>query len=211
MQSEIYNESLFNYLVYLPKDHNPSKKYPLLIFLHGSGEVGNDLTMLKCHSIPKICDAKDASFNAIIIAPQCPVGKTWGTLTEKIQEFIADMVIKYNIEEKAISITGISMGGFGTFQIIIAYPKLFSAAAPVCGGCHAWGLAPIKNMPLKIYHGGRDDVVDMFYSLDVYRALKRLGSTNAELHILPDGYHDIWDYVYEQTDVINWLISQKNA
>lgn len=210
MQKAVYGEEIFDYLVYVPKDFNLQENYPLLIFLHGAGERGDDLNVLKVHSVPKICDDENVSHRAIIVSPQCKSDRTWTSQTEKLRAFIDEIVKKYPVDVNAISLTGVSMGGFGTWQMIMDYPSLFSAAAPICGGGMAWRVYDtILNLPLRIFHGEADDAVDVFYSKDMYRALKKYNAKNAELFLYPGVGHDVWNIAYEKTELIKWLISQK--
>lgn len=208
MQQAIYNEGLFDYLVYLPKDYDGEKKYPLLLFLHGAGERGDNLEVLKCHSIPKIFE-DDVDYEAVVISPQCKHNKTWNSDPVRLRSFISEMIEKYAIDENAISITGISMGGYGTWQMIMDYPDLFSATAPICGGGMAWRADTILNLPIRIYHGEIDDAVNVFYSKDIYRVLKKRNAKDAELFLYPNVGHDVWVQAYEQTDLISWLISKR--
>ena len=208
MQNEIYATSEFDYLLYLPENYDAKRKYPLLVFLHGAGECVDDLSVLKCHSIPKIFDG-DVSYEAVVISPQCKSGMTWSTNPEKVFAFIKAMIGKYSIDENAVSITGISMGGFGTWQIIMDYPSLFAAAAPICSGGMAWRADVIKNLPIRIYHGEIDNVVDVFYSKDMHRALKEHDAVDATLFLYPNVGHDVGNIAYEQTDLIDWLISKR--
>lgn len=210
MQNEIYGASQFDYLLYLPKNYDERRKYPLLVFLHGAGERGNDLSVLKCHSIPKIFD-RDVEYEAVVVSPQCKFGRTWSSNPEQIITFIRDMIGKYSIDENAISITGISMGGFGTWQTIMDCPSLFAAAAPICSGGMAWRADVIADLPIRIYHGEADDVVNVFYSKDMYRALKERNAVDASLFLYPNVGHDVGNYAYEQTDLIDWLISKKRS
>ena len=208
MQQEIYGENLFDYLLYLPKNYYASKKYPLMIFLHGAGERGNNLSILKCHSIPKVFDG-DVDYEAIVVSPQCKHEKTWNSDIVRLRNFISEMIEKYNVDENAVSITGISMGGFGTWQMIMDYPDLFAAASPICGGGMAWRAGTILNLPIRIYHGEIDDAVNVFYSKDIYRVLKKHNAKDAELFLYPNVGHDVWNQAYEQTDLISWLISKR--
>ncbi len=208
MQKAIYGESVFDYLLYLPKNYDVQKKYPLLIFLHGAGERGNDLSILKRHSIPCLFDG-DVNYEAIVISPQCKADKTWSSTPEKVVEFINEMTEKYNADKDAVVITGISMGGYGTWQIIMDNPGLFAAAAPICGGGMAWRAEVIKDLPLRIYHGEEDGVVNVFYSKDIYQALKNRGAKDVQLFLYPNVGHDVWEKVYNETDLIDWLLSKR--
>ncbi|MBQ8885867.1 MAG: prolyl oligopeptidase family serine peptidase [Clostridia bacterium] len=208
MQQAIYGESVFDYLLYLPKTYSAEKKYPLLVFLHGAGERGNELFVLKCHSIPKIFDG-DVDYEAIVVSPQCKAGKTWNSDPKQVVAFIEDMKQKYSVDEDAVSITGISMGGFGTWQVIMDNPSLFAAAAPICGGGMAWRADTILNLPLRIYHGEIDDAVNVFYSKDIYRVLEKRNAKDAKLFLYPNVGHDVWNQAYGETDLIEWLISKR--
>ncbi len=208
MQKEIYGKSFFNYLLFLPKGYDQSKKYPLMFFLHGAGERGSDLTKLKVHSIPKIFD-NEVDYQAIVISPQCPDGQTWNSNIESLRKFIFEMIELYNADKSAVSITGISMGGFGTWQTIMDCPDLFSCAAPICAGGLSWRAGVLSSLPIRIYHGELDQVVDPFYSKDIYRVLKNNNAKDVELFLYPEVGHNVWDNAYEQTDLISWLISKR--
>lgn len=208
MQQEIYGTGEFDYLLYLPKNYGGRRKYPLLVFLHGAGERGDDLSVLKCHSIPKIFDG-GVSYEAVVVSPQCKNGRTWSSNPEKVVAFIKDLMKTYSVDENAVSITGISMGGFGTWQVIMDHPSLFAAAAPICSGGMAWRAEAIADLPVRIYHGEADEVVDVFYSKDMYRALKACNASDATLFLYPNVGHDVGNYAYEQTDLIDWLISKR--
>ena len=208
MQKEIYGKSEFDYLLYLPTNYDGNRKYPLIVFLHGAGERGDNLATLKRHSVPKIFDG-EADKCAIAVSPQCKTGKTWSSDPEKVHRFISDIMREYAVDKDAVSITGVSMGGFGTWQIIADYPELFAAAAPICGGGMAWRSDVIADMPIRIYHGEIDDTVDIFYSKDMYRALKAHNAADVRFFLYPNVGHDVWNIAYEQTDLIDWLISKR--
>ena len=207
MQIAVYDEAQFNYLVYFPKCYDETKKYPLMLFLHGMGERGNELSILKRTGIPKIFDC-DVDYEVIVVSPQCPENLTWNSRPEKLFRFLQWIIKKYNADEDAVSITGLSMGGFGTWQLIADYPQIFSAAAPICGG-RASVLERAASVPIRIYHGEKDDVVSVMYSKDAYEILKRHNAKDVELFIYPECYHDSWTKAYEQTDLIDWLISKR--
>ena len=208
MQKAVIGEEFFDYLVYLPKDYDGIKKYPLMIFLHGAGERSNtseDINLLKKFGPPKLCDYND--YDAIIISPQVKMPWTWLSYVDKIKEFIDSMISKYSVDENAISITGVSMGCFGMYQVIMDYPKMFSCAIAVCGGGMDWRSGAIKDLPLRIYHGEDDMTVSCVYSKEMYRQLKIWGAKDVELTIYPKMGHGIWDKVYEETDAMAWLIN----
>ena len=208
MQQAVYGKGKLNYLIYTPSEMSKDEKYPLILFLHGAGERGDDLEKVKRHGIAKIFDG-NVNYKAIAVSPQCPEGKTWNSQTETLYELIQDIVAQYPIDENAITITGLSMGGFGTWQMIMDYPTLFSAASPICGGGMAWRAGTIVDLPIRIYHGEIDEAVDVFYSRDLYRALKEENAKDVSLFVYPNVGHGVWTEAYEQTDLIEWLLSKR--
>ena len=208
MQREVCNKDIFDYLEYLPKDYNLFKKYPLVLFLHGAGERSSNLELLKEAIVPKIMQEKD-DFQAVVISPLCKEGIVWTSQTESLFKFIDSIVGKYSIDINAISVTGLSMGGYGTWQLIMDKPDLFSAAAPICGGGLAPLLYPAVNLPIRIFHGEKDDIVDCFYSKDAYNRLVSYGAKNIELTLYPECYHDCWTKAYRETNLLQWLIEQR--
>ena len=209
MQFPVLNDSFFNYLLYLPKDYDEKKKYPLVLFLHGAGEREGygDINIVKKHGLPKLCENKD--FQAIIVSPQCKEGRVWTSYSQQLKELLDEIVKKYSVDEDAISITGMSMGGFGAYQVLMDYPDIFSCSIIVCGGGMEWRSNVIRDIPLKIYHGEKDLTVPVSHSKEMYAALINNGAKNVELILYPDGGHGIWVKVYEETEAINWLISHK--
>ena len=199
----------FDYLLYQPGNYSPETKYPLIVFLHGSGERGDDIEKVRRYGVPKCCEEK--LLPAFVLAPQCRTGRIWDSQTEKLYALISEIMEKYPIDADAVSVTGLSMGGFGVFQMITDYPHLFSAAAPLCGGSVSWRLNVVAHLPIRIYHGERGEDVDCFYSRDAYKKLKQFNAADASLIVYPDLGHNIWDYTYRETDLIDWLISQRRV
>ena len=211
MQKSVIGKSFFDYLIYLPKDYNEKKKYPLILFLHGAGERANgqgNLDMLKLHGLPKLCETMD--FDAIILSPQCKQDLVWVSFTIQLKQLIDEIIEQYSVDEKAISITGLSMGGFGSFQMLMDFPKLFSGAVVICGGGMEWRASTIVDIPIRIFHGEQDTIVLPSHSKQMYSALVANGAKDVELVLYPDGDHGIWGRVYETTDSINWLITRRN-
>ena len=123
-----------DYLLYLPKDYGKTQdKWPLMIFLHGAGERGSDLNKVKVHGPPKLVE-RGKGLPFIIVSPQCPSGHWWPTKVETVMALIDDIVEKYNVDESRIYLTGLSMGGYGTWAIACAHPERFAAIVPICGG-----------------------------------------------------------------------------
>ena len=150
------------YLLYLPSDYNNSneKLYPLMLYLHGSGERGNDINLVKKHGPLKVAEAKNLPF--IILAPQCKDDETWNS--DNLITLLDDIISKYRVDRKCICVTGMSMGGFGTWDIAISYPEYFSAIAPVCGWGKALMVHKVKNIPIWVFHGAKDNIVPIINS-----------------------------------------------
>jgi predicted peptidase len=193
-----------NYILQLPE--HQKEKFPLLVFLHGSGERGTDLELVKNHS-PFTYQHLIPSPVAIL-APQCPENVWWNSTA--LYQLILDISEKYNIDKSRIYLTGLSMGGWGTWKLAEEHPELFAAIAPVCAPVDRMMLInadKLKDMPLKIYHGALDDVVLPTDSIEIYQKLKGINKT-AELILFPDDNHNSWDSTYSNPKFYEWLLAQ---
>ena len=137
----------FNYVVNLPKDYDPSKKYPLVIFLHGAGERGEDLDRASIHGFMKYVREQDKDYPFIYIAPQCPKEKYWGCYTESLLAFIDYIYEAYPVDQDRVYLTGLSMGGTGTWMLAMADPHRFAAIAPICGSGIVWNGEALAKLP----------------------------------------------------------------
>ncbi len=209
MQKQVYVQAddkrkRLNYLISFPSDP-PQKGLPLIVFLHGAGERGSDLTILRAHSIPKIFE-KDSPVNAITLCPQIPdQDRVWSDYLSELKDLIDETAKTYEADLSRISLTGVSMGGFGVWDLAFRYPHTFSRLAPVCGGGMAWRVPALKHIPVRAFHGDRDDVVNPAYSSDMVDALTRCGGT-ASLTIFHNTGHDSWNKAYGETNLLSWLI-----
>jgi len=201
----------FGYYLYCPQNFD-EEKLPLIVFLHGAGERGNGTTELekvKVHGLPKYL-SEGKEYPAIILAPQCPQGMVWNNLIFALKELIDNIIESYNVDTDKVSISGISMGGFGTWEMGISYPELFSAIAPVCGGGMSWRCENLKNMPIWAFHGDMDDVVPLKNSVEMVDAVNKIGG-NAKLTIFHNVGHNSWEETYTATNVVEWLISKNKS
>lgn len=204
-QVEKLSELGVHYLEYVPNSKDSKEKLPLLIFLHGMSERGNDLSKLKFHGPPSFLDdQKDFPF--ICISPQCPDSIYWNE--DLLLPFYDEIIAKYPVDKNRIYITGLSMGEFGTWGSIIAKPNLFAAAVPICGGGNASKLERIKTIPIWVFHGAKDDVVLLARSKKMVDGLKELGS-NVKFTIYPEANHDSWTETYKNRELYDWLLQQK--
>lgn len=196
-----------NYLLYLPKDYSNSKKdQPLILFLHGAGERGDDLELVKIHGIPKIVE-KQKDFPFIAISPQCPEENWWPNpwLIESLSALLDEIISKYRVNENRIYLTGLSMGGFGTWHLAETYPDRFAAIAPICGGGMPWMAPRIKDVPVWVFHGAKDEVVPIEKSKEMVEALKKCGG-NVKFSIYPEAGHDSWTETYDNPKLYEWFL-----
>lgn len=198
----------FNYVVNLPKSYDKNKKYPLVFFLHGAGERGDDLDLACKLGYMKYVRENDKDYPFIFIAPQCPCDKYWGCYTESLLKFIDYICEVYPIDLSMVYLTGLSMGGTGTFMLAMANPEKFTAIAPICGSGICWNVKPLLNLPVMMYHGDCDSLVSIDESMHMLTAINKVGG-NAKLVILNGVGHNAWDWAYEGDDLMNWFFSHK--
>ncbi|MEE4117289.1 MAG: prolyl oligopeptidase family serine peptidase [Marinilabiliaceae bacterium] len=198
-------ETGIEYLVYTPEDYlsDSDKSWPLLIFLHGAGERGNKLDLVKFHGPPKLAEEGE-DFPFIIISPQVPERSWWKPAL--VQLLVEKIVAEYNVDIKRIYLTGLSMGGFGTWDTAMRFPELFAAIAPICGGGDTTMIANLKNVPVWNFHGAKDDVVPLERSEVMVNALKRAGG-KVIFTVYPDANHDSWTETYNNPELYKWFLS----
>lgn len=194
----------FNYLIHLPK-LSDNEKLPLIVMLHGAGERGDDFDKISVHGIAKYIEAGER-IDAIVIAPQCPENFIWNRLTAELKELIDHIIEEYNVDIDRVSITGLSMGGFGTWEMGMTYPGFFSALAPICGGGISWLSHQIGRTPVWAFHGDADNVVPISNSYEMCDKLKSYGG-NVKLTVFHGVGHNSWESAYEDTKLIEWLIA----
>ncbi len=194
-----------NYLLYLPADYAKKDAWPLMLFLHGAGERGDDLNLVKTHGPPKLIEA-GKQFPFVVVSPQCPKDRTWQAteLTALVDEILA----KTKIDRDRIYVTGLSMGGFGTWLLAAYTPDRFAAIVPICGGGEVISVRRLTQLPVWAFHGAKDLVVPLKRSEDMVEALKKNGG-NAKLTIYPEAGHDSWTATYDNPELYDWLLAQK--
>jgi predicted peptidase len=203
----------------------PSQKYPLVIALHGSGERGSDNERQLTWFAPILGqDTFRMQYPSYVIVPQCPKNKRWAEVDWSLRahilptapsapmrllfELIDEMIKTYPIDPRRVYITGLSMGGFGTFDALARKPALFSAGMPVCGGADTATAHTVRHIPLWIFHGALDKVVIPERSRDMVLALRRAGAL-PQYTEYPDVEHGSWKPTYANPDVWRWLFAQR--
>lgn len=193
------------YLLYLPEEYGGQEKWPLLLFLHGAGERGADINLVKVHGPPKLIE-EGKDFPAIVVSPQCPKGQFWSV--EFLDDLLDEIVQRYKTDEDRIYVTGLSMGAYGTWSLALEYPHRFAAIAPICGGSNPVLAHLIQHLPIWVFHGAKDKVVTLENSQEMVDALKKL-KADVKFTIYPDAGHDSWTETYNNPDFYNWLFCQK--
>lgn len=197
------------YLLYLPENYknDTTRKWPLVIFLHGSGESGDDLNKVKYHGPPKLVEA-GRKFPFILVSPQAPPRTGWQV--EVLKALLTDLKKKYRVDEDRVYMTGLSMGGFGTWNYAEKYPSDLAAIAPVCGGGDTEKAWTLRYMPVWCFHGAKDDVVLPAASISMIDAVRKYNKTaEVKFTLYPDANHNSWDITYNNDSLYQWLLSKK--
>jgi len=199
------------YWIYLPTDYEKQAESggaPLLMFLHGAGERGNtpeEVNKVKVHGPPKLLDNPEFNkkFPCVAVSPQCRHGFAWSPA--QLMLLLDHIEKNYKIDKKQIYVTGISMGGFGTWMCLNESPKRFAAAAPVCGGAKPEWAEKLTEIPIWNFHGDKDGAVPFFLSEKMVEAVKKAGGKKIIFTIYEGGGHDVWTRTYDNQLLYDWL------
>ncbi|MGI5868991.1 MAG: prolyl oligopeptidase family serine peptidase [Kiritimatiellia bacterium] len=206
---------------------NAAAKLPLVLFLHGAGERGDNNTAQLVHGISPMLDFIADGHPAVLVVPQCPVGMQWvnapwgasaHAMADKpskplqaVIEILAKEKAALPIDESRIYVTGISMGGYGTWDMLQRFPDQFAAGMPICGGGDTNLAARLVDVPIHVVHGDQDGAVPVFRSRSMVEAIRAAGGTKVEYVEHADIGHDVWTQTYADRKVLAWLFSQKKA
>ncbi|MFT7583890.1 MAG: putative peptidase [Cellvibrionaceae bacterium] len=203
-----------DYLLHLPPDIQAEEKRPFILFLHGAGERGDDLDLVRLHGIPKVID-NDPNFPFIAVSPQCPALTTWSVLVDALKGLVDEIVANYPVDTDRIYLTGLSMGGYGSWNLAATFPDLFAAVAPVCGG-GSWffgfpdRVVALKETPIWAFHGAQDNVVPLSETSVLVDTLHQArGTAPIRFTIYPDLNHDSWTITYDNPELYSWFLKQK--
>ncbi len=200
----------YDYLLFTPTNkvhQNKSGKLPLIVFLHGAGERGTDIQKVKVHGPPKLAE-QNADFPFMVLSPQCPENQRWDA--RALSELLDHIIANHQVDRSRIYLTGLSMGGQGTYDLAILRPNTFAAIAPICGGdyMHAYSASIIKELPIWVFHGAMDEVVPLDNSVRIVKALKNL-KADVQFTIYPMAGHDSWTETYLNEKLYTWFLSCK--
>lgn len=196
----------YRMLLFLPAGYSASgPAQPLVVHLHGAGERGTDLAIVRGQSLPRQID-KGLHPPAVVASPQCPPDHIWDA--PKVLAVIDYLQRQFNIDPRRISLTGYSMGGSATWRTAALNPRRFAAIVPICGGGETAWAAQLAGMPIWAFHGQRDQTVPVSESITMVDAIRGAGGT-PQLTVYPEGQHNVWDDVYQNTELLAWLWSQQ--
>ena len=194
----------FKYLYYSP---NTDESVPLIIYLHGAGSRGNELSQLS-HIGPIGELEKGRNIPARMVAPQC-CGDTWFELFETLMDFAESTANESGVDKSRIYLTGVSMGAYAAWQLAMTKPDMFAALVPVCGGGMYWNAERLKNMPVWAFHGALDDVVLPEESIKMVRGINKSGG-NAKITVFEKADHNAWDPAFALDEMWSWMFLQVN-
>jgi predicted peptidase len=200
---------VMKYLLFLPQDYgvDKQKQWPLIFFLHGAGERGTNIELVKVHGPPMIAEQRD-DWSFIVVSPQCPAGTWWSAKFNTLNELLDEIIATYAVDTNRLYLTGLSMGGYGTWDWAILFPERFAALAPICGGSSYSSLVcEIKDIPTWVFHGGKDTVVPIAESETLVQALEECDS-NVRFTIYPDAGHNSWTVTYDNPELYDWFLQQ---
>ncbi|MFO1487383.1 MAG: prolyl oligopeptidase family serine peptidase [Verrucomicrobiota bacterium] len=212
---KISRQDRLQYLQYLPKDYaaNSGKRWPLMLFLHGSGERGADVQRVAIHG-PLSLVKQGTNFPFIIVAPLCPAKQLWES--EPLLQLLDHLTNTLAVDSRRVYLTGLSMGGYGSWKLGLQHPGRFAALVPICGGGNAIDviLGPgdsgdaFKTLPIWAFHGAKDDVVPLDESERIVKHLQKVGVKEVKLAVYPDAKHDSWTATYKNPELYDWLLSK---
>ena len=214
LKTKITKEVDVSFVIQFPKEYesDKKKKWPLLMFLHGAGERGDNIERVKVHGPPKLVkNGENLPF--IVVSPQCPKNEIWDN--DNLLALLDHVIEQHRVDSKRVYLTGLSMGGFGTFNLGLTYPERFAAIAPICGGGDwikiyaAKGAKPqaLQNLAVWVFHGEKDGVVLPEQSKMMVAGLKKYGCKEVKLTLYPDAGHDAWTATYNNPELYDWFLS----
>ncbi|WP_131535686.1 carboxylesterase family protein [Pedobacter nototheniae] len=220
------------YRILFPENFDASKKYPIVFFLHGSGERGNDNEKQLVHGGKLFLkDDLRKKFPAIVVFPQCPANDFWANanfntsasgkrkisfveggkptkVMHALTRMVKDFLRKPYVNREQVYIGGLSMGGMGTFELLRRKRHTFAAAFSICGGDNTNNIKKYQTVPLWIFHGAKDDVVDPAFSIAISERLKTVGD-EVKFSLYPKDNHNSWDSAFAEPELLPWLFSHK--
>jgi len=205
-----------DYLLYLPRgyDAQADRRWPLILFLHGAGERGTNIWKVATHGPLKHVTA-GSDFPFIVVSPQCPEQQTWSR--DLVLALLDEVMARQAVDPRRVYLTGLSMGGYGTWDLGLAFPGRFAAIVPICGGGQMIGVIlgsrdkgpALKSLGVWAFHGARDNVVPLEESQRMVDALKKAGVAEVKFTIYPEAQHNSWTEAYRDPALYAWLLTHE--
>jgi predicted peptidase len=202
-----------NYLLHLPKGYKEGgKKWPLILFLHGAGERGTNIWRVAIHGPPSMVASNSNELPFIIVSPQCPEGRTWSK--DILLGLLDDVMKNHAVDPERVYLTGLSMGGYGTWDLGLSHPDRFAAIAPICGGGQTISVllssrekaAAFKSLGIWAFHGAKDPVVPLQESERMVDACRRAGVQEVKFTVYPEANHNSWTETYNNPELYKWFL-----
>ena len=218
------------YRLHLPKNYDSSKEYPMLLHLHGAGSIGDDnKAQLNAGLMIPFSNPNNPIHDCIVVAPQCPSGSKWVEVaswadsqysTKTIEEslplraaysLLEHLKTEYSVDEDRVYASGISMGGYGTWDLLVRHTDTFAAAIPICGGADYRFAEKLVDLPIWTFHGTDDPTVPIAGTQKMYSEITKLGGRNIKFTVYEGASHNIWDSAFSEAGLIEWLLSQNRS
>jgi predicted peptidase len=202
-----------DYLLHLPEtyDSKGEKRWPMILFLHGAGERGTNIWKVATHG-PAMLATNNFPMPFIVVSPQCKEGRIWSN--DVLLALLDHVTSKHKVDTKRIYLTGLSMGGYGTWNLGLAHPERFAAIVPICGGGDIIGpllssrekANDLKTLGIWAFHGGKDSVVPLSESERMVEAVKKAGVQEVKFTIYPEAGHNSWTETYNNPELYKWFL-----
>ena len=201
------NMAAYPYEIFYPENYHsqPGKKWPLILFLHGAGERGSDMSDVRLQGIPDFLRGRK-DFPFIVAYPQCPAREYWQI--PLLNDWYKKVLSEVDADESRVYLTGLSMGGYGTWHWAAAHPEKFAAIIPICGGGESSNAKNLAKVPTWAFHGQKDNIVPVEETLKMVDAIKAVGG-KPKLTIYPDAFHDSWTPTYTNPEIYSWLLGHR--
>ena len=202
-------DATLRYLLYLPADYESkaNEKWPLVLFLHGAGERGDDIEKVKIHGPPKLV-AQGKHFPFVVCSPQCPTGSRWNA--DELSKLVDALTNTYRIDRQRLYVTGLSMGGSGTWSLVASEPEKFAAAMPMCGRGDLASVEKLAKTPVWVLVGAKDRSETVQNCQEMANALAKAGC-QGRFTLYFELPHDCWTVTYNNQDTYDWLLSHRLA
>jgi predicted peptidase len=204
-----FDGEAYRYAVYVPDGYTPARRWPVILSLHGKGECGSDGEFHTTVGLGKAIRENPQRFEALVVMPQMPVGRRWqGPMLDLALATLQATLSEYSGDPDRVVLTGLSLGGYGTWSLGARCPERFCALVPICGGGDPDDAAGLATLPIWCFHGAADRVVPVQRSREMVQAIRRAGG-DVRYTELPGVEHNSWDITYGDPEVVAWMLSQR--